>query len=254
MTLYLHKFLPWLFLPTGLLLCFLLLGVITRRRFWAVLALLLAWLGCTPAVSDVLMRWCEEGATRQAAANMPQADAIVVLSEGRLTAPGGEKTSEWFDGDRFWGGMALYQAHKAPKLVFTGGWVPWVPDAPLEGSVLRTWAMAQGVRAQDVVTTGRVSTTEEEAAAVAKLLPRAASSAGAGKKASVLLVTSAYHMPRASLLFEQAGFQVIRYPVDFQVDAAQVNHPWRWMPQARYWSHTETAWRELLGRAYYTLN
>jgi hypothetical protein len=32
--------------------------------------------------------------------------------------------SEWTDGDRFWGGIALYQAGKATVLVFTGGKSP----------------------------------------------------------------------------------------------------------------------------------
>ncbi len=48
-------------------------------------------------------------------------------------APGVAAMSEWNDGDRFWGGIALYQAGKAPLLVFTGGWSPGQPNAKPEG-------------------------------------------------------------------------------------------------------------------------
>ena len=32
---------------------------------------------------------------------------------------------EWGDPDRFFGGLALFKAGKAQKLVFTGGKMPW---------------------------------------------------------------------------------------------------------------------------------
>ncbi len=87
---------------------------------------------------------------------MPTADAIVVLSEGRVVAPGVAAMSEWTDGDRFWGGIALYQAGKAPMLVFTGGGAPWQPNAKPEGEVLISYAKALGVPSKALRTTGLV--------------------------------------------------------------------------------------------------
>jgi len=90
--------------------------------------------------------------------------------KGRVAAPGVAAMSEWTDGDRFWGGVALYQAGKAPLLVFTGGWVPWQPNAKPEGEVLIAYAKALGVPSKALRTTGLVVNTAEEAQAVTTLL------------------------------------------------------------------------------------
>lgn len=252
MGIYLHKLLPLLALPTGLLLLLLLASLLLRRRWPLWLALGLFWIGSTPWASHHLVRWCEAGALRVPPASMARAEAIVVLSEGRVLAPGPAGASEWTDGDRFWGGIELYRAGKAPWLVFTGGWVPWQPESAPEGEVLRQWARAQGIPGSAIQVTGKATNTEEEAAAVAAMLPRLRSVEGV-KPRTVLLVTSAFHMPRARRLFEQAGLDVQPYPVDFKVSAGQPFSAMDLLPSAGAWQLTELAWRELLGRAWYSV-
>lgn len=251
MEIYFNKLLPLLALPTGLLLVLLTVALLWRRRWPVWLALCLFWLGSTPWVSDHLLRWCEANAVRVAASSMPRAQAIVVLSEGRTLAPGTTSTSEWNDGDRFWGGIELYRAGKAPLLFFTGGWVPWQPELAPEGEVLKVWARSQGVPDSAIQVTGKVTNTAEEAAAVAALLPKLPS-VGSTKPKTILLVTSAFHMPRAQRLFEQAGLEVLPYAVDFKVSAGESFNAMNLLPSAGSWQRTEMAWRELLGRAYYT--
>lgn len=247
---YLHKWLPLVALPTGLLLLLLLTGLLLRQRWPIWLALGLFWLGSTPWVSHQLVRLCEAYAVRQPASVMASAQAIVVLSGGRTLAPGPARASEWDDGDRFWGGMELYRTGKAPWLVFTGGWVPWQPELAPEGEVLREWARSQGVPDSAIQVTGKVTNTADEAAAVAALLPDLPAVEGV-KPRTVLLVTSAFHMPRARRLFEQAGLLVQPYPVDFKVSAGQPFSAMQLLPSADAWRLTEMAWRELLGRAWY---
>ena len=130
---YLHKLLPLLALPTGLLLSLLAIALLLQRRLPIWLALSLFWLGSTPWASDHLVRWSEANSVRQTVSTMRKAHAIVVLSEGRILAPGPTGMSEWDDGDRFWGGIELYRSGKAPWLVFTGGWVPWQPEPGTRG-------------------------------------------------------------------------------------------------------------------------
>lgn len=250
MEIYLNKLLPLLATPTGLLLVLLTVALLWRRRWPVWLALCLFWLGSTPWVSDHLLRWCEANAVRVAASSMPRVHAIVVLSEGRTLAPGATGTSEWNDGDRFWGGIELYLAGKAPWLVFTGGWIPWQPELAPEGEVLKAWARSQGVPDSAIQVTGKVTNTAEEAAAVAALLPKLAS-VGGSKPKTILLVTSAFHMPRAQRLFEQAGLKVLPYPVDFKISARNSFTTMDLLPSAGAWRYTEMAWRELLGRAWY---
>ena len=250
MEIYFNKLLPLLALPTGLLLVLLTVALLWRRRWPVCLALCLFWLGSTPWVSDHLLRWSEANAIRVLTSSLPKAQAIVVLSEGRTLAPGTAGTSEWNDGDRFWGGIELYQAGKAPWLVFTGGWVPWQPELVPEGEVLSLWAKSQGVPGSAIQITGKVTNTAEEAAAVAALLPKLRPVAGAKSK-TILLVTSAFHMPRAQRLFEQVGLEVLPYPVDFKVSTRNRFTGMDLLPSAGAWRYTEMAWRELLGRVYY---
>ena len=252
MSIYFHKLLPLLALPSGLLLLLLTVALLWQRRWPVWLALGLFWLGSTPWVSDHLLRWCEANAVRVATSSLPKAQAIAVLSEGRTLAPGTTGTSEWNDGDRFWGGIELYLAGKAPWLVFTGGWVPWQPELAPEGEVLRSWAKSQGIPDSAIQVAGNVTNTAEEATAVAALLPKLRPLDGA-KPNSVLLVTTAFHMPRAQRLFEQAGLEVLPYPVDFKVSARGSFSAMDLLPSAGAWQRTEIAWRELLGRAYYTI-
>lgn len=250
MEIYLNKLLPLVLLPTGLLLLLLAVALLLHKPWPIWLALGLFWLGSTPWISDHLVRWSEANAVRQAASSMDKAQAIVVLSEGRVLAPGSAAKSEWNDGDRFWGGIELYRAGKAPWLIFTGGWAPWQPELAPEGKVLKTWARSQGVPSSAIQITGVAMNTAEEAAAVAVLLPKLPSVAGT-KPQSILLVTSAFHMPRAQRLFEQTGLTVQPYPVDFKVSASDSFAAMNLLPSAGAWRSTEMAWRELLGRAYY---
>ena len=179
------------------------------------------------------------------------ADAVVVLSGGRVVAPGPLAISEWTDADRFYGGVELFLVGKAPWLVFTGGWVPWEGNAKPEGEVLKGYAEQLGVPHKQILISGVAQNTAEEAVAVKEVLNQ---KIGAQQKQmKILLVTSAFHMQRSKTLFERAGFKVEPFAVDFKVSQAQELNVLDFMPNADALQKTETAWRELYGRAYYAL-
>ena len=92
--------------------------------------------------------------------------------------------------------------------------------------------------------------TDGEARAVAALL-RARMSGE--HRCSVILVTSAFHMRRARLLFARAGLRVIPYPVDFQVSEGGIFTILDLLPAAESLEQTETALREFYGYLYYIL-
>ena len=148
--------------------------------------------------------------------------------------------------------MELLRAGKAPLLVFTGGWVTWELDALPEGEVLARYAKAMGVPSDRVVTTCPVTNTAEEARTVATLLcGRRLGSADRGGPLRVLLVTSAFHMPRARrLFFERAGLAVLPFPVDFQVSAGGGATVMDLPPSASALRQTELAWGEIYGRLF----
>ena len=157
------------------------------------------------SVSQGLCRWLEAPWQRRVATAAPRADAIVVLSGGRHPAPGAARVSEWDDPDRFLAGLDLYRAGKAPRLLFTGGASPFRPGQPPEGHRYLQEARQLGIPASAMASTPPVVNTAEEAIAIRQLLQRLQSSA---TPPHILLVTSAFHMRRAQLLFERQGLGV----------------------------------------------
>lgn len=95
------------------------------------------------------------------------------------------------------------------KIVFSGGnanlLTPGAPEAEFAGRLLRDF----GIEAHRVTLEARSRTTDENARFSRDLLaPKA------GER--WLLVTSAFHMPRAIGAFRAAGFAVEAYPVDWR--------------------------------------
>jgi len=249
---YLHKILPVFLLPLGISLLLVLVGLLLRRRVIIWIGVAVLWLSSTPVVSHFMVRSVEGWADRGEIINVPRADAIVVLSGGRVVAPGVAAVSEWSDADRFYGGVDLFLADKAPLLIFTGGWIPWEPKAKPEGEILIEYAKALGIPAKSMSTTGAVVNTAEEAQAVATLLAqRHVVGVDQGSRPHILLVTSAFHISRAQHLFTSVGLEVTPFPVDFQVSAGGELGVMDFLPGAGALAQTEMACREMYGHLYY---
>ena len=250
----LSKLLPLAVLPLGLSLILLVVGLIGRRRWPVIAALLLLWVFSLGLMSQSLWRWLEAPWQRRAATAAPSADAIVVLSGGRHPAPGAARVSEWRDPDRFLAGLDLYRAGKAPLLLFTGGASPFRPGQPQEGQRYLQEALQLGIPEAAMASTSSVVNTAEEAVAIRRLLAPPSSSLSASSP-RILLVTSAFHMRRAQRLFESQGLHVLPFPVDFQARGRWAGLLWRdpsqWLPSARALDDSSRALRELIGRLMY---
>lgn len=245
---YLSKILPIFVLPTGVTILLVAAGLILRRAGLAWAGVVVLFLAATPFVSGKAMRAAEGWQVRQAVASAPSAQAIVVLSHGRMQPPGAAGVSEWVDADRFYGGIDLYKAGKAPLLIFTGGWSPWRPDAEPEGDVLIRYALDLGIPREKMLTTAKVSNTDEEAKAVATLLAKHSL-----RGSRILLVTSAFHMRRAEMIFASAGLDPAPFPVDFKASESNSLSILGFLPNADSLGRTETALRELYGVVFYRL-
>jgi len=241
---YLQKIVLFFVMPLGVAGVLVLAGVVFRRPYLCVAGVVVIGVCAMPVTSNWVMRAVEGWAVRVPVESMPKADAIVVLSGGRMTAPGDPVVSEWQDADRFFGGIELYQAGKAPMLVYTDGWSSRYSQSPSQGQAYVRSARAYGVPDAALHTTDKVVNTEAEARAVAEMLK-------AGKDGDelplVLLVTSAFHMRRAKLLFERAGMNVAGFPVDFQVSAGRRMTVLDFIPQAGCLGDLETGLKEVYG-------
>jgi uncharacterized SAM-binding protein YcdF (DUF218 family) len=242
---YLHKILPMLLSPLGVALGFLLAFLWTKKRVYGWVALGLLVLPATPLVSERLIQWVEGPYTWQAAESAPEVDAIVVLS-GSMDAKVHQGQLHWDmqDGDRLLAGIELIKAQRAKRLVFTGGRLPWNPQGETEGLALKRLAVAWGIPEQQIEVSSDAFNTADEAQAVAKLL--------ANTSKRIVLVTSAFHMPRAQQLFQEQGLLVTPWPVDYKQssDSLTVMH---FLPQASALAFSTLMLREAMGRVYYGL-
>lgn len=256
---YLNKLAPLIFSPLIGLSLLILVGIWLRKRWVALLALALLWGLSTPVLADRLFRWIEDDQIRTPVAELPVAAAIVVLSGmQRHVAGHAGPVPEWGEAvDRLFGGIEAFRAGKADRLVFTAGRLPWQGNIAPEGEVLRQQAIEWGVDPASILLTRPVENTAQEAIAVRDLLvakpdEAASNSASVAVPPHVILVTSAFHMPRARVLFEEAGLRVIPYPVDFRVTAIG-RSPTDYFPDPDALNRSDIAVRELIGRGYYRL-
>lgn len=148
--------------------------------------------------------WSREGQRHGEYADLPTADAIVVLGGGMGLHPKCKAPEMFGAADRVWQGARLYKAGKAPLVVLSGhgvkeSTIPLLRDFGVPEDVVRMFPSARN--------------TEEES----KLTYASLHSENRDVRPRILLVTSAWHMSRAKLLFDRAGFDVVPAPTDFEM-------------------------------------
>jgi uncharacterized SAM-binding protein YcdF (DUF218 family) len=235
----LRKIAPQPFLPVGFALIFIALAILLRRRFLALIAFAVLLLASLPVVADALGQVLESRFPRIEAGQCPTADAIVVLGGIVTVSRGHLEIHEAFD--RFETGVRLFQLGKAPVIIFTGAEVPF--EDYNEGRVLRQLAIDHGVPPASVRVTGRVYHTESEAAAVREDLAR-------HNQHRIILVTSAFHMPRAATLFHRAGVEFTPFPTDYRSARSSLRLE-RWVPTAAALVETDNTLHELYANLIY---
>ncbi len=247
--LFLHKVLPVFVLPTGLSCLLLVLALLCekRRRLLVTSALALLYIASLPVVAEALIGRLEDRYPPQTIADCAPADAVIVLGGilGR-NHPGVDFPSWGEAVDRFTTGVALVRAGKAGHIVFSRASFPWEKPLVTEGDILREQAIAVGVPAEKIILTPLVGDTADEARSAAAMCR------AYGWK-HVLLVTSAWHMPRAAWLFTRAGVNFTPFPVDFQRDPLRPLTLIDFLPHPDALAKTEQALREFYGRIYYVI-
>jgi uncharacterized SAM-binding protein YcdF (DUF218 family) len=242
---YLHKILPLLVSPLFLIIILVLWGSIFRSKKAGLAAVSILIVCSLPVFSNKLISYLERDYSLVRAASAKTADAIVVLSGMVRTIEGANGLEyEWGEAsDRIFAGIDLIQENKAPVLLLTGGKLPWSVGKP-EGEYLRGIAEKHGVPSDIIIITENVQNTDQEAKAVVKLLNK--------NIPNIILVTSAFHMPRAQMVFESAGIEVSPFPVDFLSEATNTKIM-DFIPNAKAFNDTNFFVRELIGRLYYDL-
>jgi uncharacterized SAM-binding protein YcdF (DUF218 family) len=213
--LFLSKLLPLFLYPLGLSCLLLLLALILSWKkpklvpFPMALALILLLVASNSAVSEALMGSLEGRIPPLKEA--PTADAIVILGGATKSAI---KPRTMVDvnehGDRLFYGAQLYKEEKAPLIILAGGRFDWYGKSNPESTDMAELLQILGVPPSAMIEDPLSLNTYQNALNVQKILEHK----GINR---ILLVTSAFHMYRALLIFQKLGIEAIAAPTDFFV-------------------------------------
>jgi uncharacterized SAM-binding protein YcdF (DUF218 family) len=242
---YLHKVIALIASPLFLIIFLIFLGIIFKSKKISLLGFIVLIFCSLPIISSKLISYLEKDYILQNISNIDKADAIVVLSGMLKTIKFNNKLEYEFNEkvDRILSGIDLFKNDKAPLLILTRGKFPWLVGVP-EGEYLKNFAMKFGIPEESIFLTDSVQNTHQEAKSVKKLLN--------SNEAKIILVTSAFHMPRAKKVFESYNIKVIPFAVDFINTHSKLTII-DFIPSASSFLVTSIFVREMIGRLYYSL-
>jgi len=220
MGLILSKVIPPLIYPLGLacLLCLISAYFALRSKprlaaLASILAFLLLYLFSTSALSLRLIHPLE--ARFPVIEPYPQVAALVLLGGATVpaTPPRHYPETNQF-GDRLIHTARLWHQNVAPKLITTGGKISWIRDYSSTEAADYATLLRQvfKVDSSAILMASQSRNTYEDALGVAAICERE------HIPKEILLVTSAFHMPRAVGVFRKMGFIVHPAPTDFIAD------------------------------------
>jgi uncharacterized SAM-binding protein YcdF (DUF218 family) len=232
------RFFVLLTYPVGLSLWLLAFGVVAwvlrrRRLGGALMVFALAWsvLWSVPQFSEWLRAPLERQHHVVQAAVLPEADAIVVLGGGAVNQTRGSS--------RLAAAAHAWTAGRAPLVILSGGGGRFgTGRGRSEAERMAGAIVGLGVPRSALVLEERSRNTQENAEFTAAL----ARQRGIRR---VLLVTSSLHMPRASLLFNDVGVDVV--PVPAPERSLQRDWRDRWIPTRRALWRSGRALKEYAG-------
>jgi len=216
--LFLSKILPLFVYPLGLSCLLILLALLIWWKYPRftpiplVFAILILFISSNGWFSNWLLRsleWQYIVDTEQ----LPTTEAIVILG-GCTKSPVYPRpmvdVSEY--GDRLFYGAKLYDLQKAPLVIASGGRIEWLSgkQGNPEAVDMQELLMMLGVPKRSIILETNSLNTYQNAVNTKKILEQLQIN-------RILLVTSAFHMPRAMAIFKKQNFDVVPAPTDFFV-------------------------------------
>ena len=173
-----------------------------------------------------------------------QIDGIIVLGGGeQLSVSMSWNSAELgAGGDRYLGAAILAAQYPEAPVIFAGGHNVLNFDGKgSEAQIAEHLLTAMGIDKQRLILESKSRNTNENFLFMAPLLPKV--------NGQYLLVTSAFHMPRAMGIARQQGVDAISYPVDYRSNKAELR---RWnFNLHQHLEVLEPAWREWIGLTVY---
>jgi len=194
-----------------------------------------------PMIATSLLQNLEQQYPQKELEDVTVHDAIIVLGGGlRIPLPPAQHTQIGSGSDRYWYAARLYRAGKAKQIVLAGGNVYAQPgfqgEAYYASILLQEW----GVPKSAIVVEQSSRTTQQNLSNITAFTSEEGIS-------SALLVTSAYHMPRAYGLFKKLPFSVTPASADIYIREHYSPAVFAWIPSSGALSVSTMALHEYYG-------
>lgn len=244
------KILVWFIYPLslGVLLLILAYGAALLRKkapfhilFW--LGFVVLYLFSIEPVRDFLLKPLERKYPLAQGSDL-KADAIVVLS-GDVRKKVFPQSGIEVGGNRVLKAIRLYKSGAAPIILMTGGSGDFFDPSFKESVLMKDLAIEFGVPKEKIIIETESRNTRENAAYTKQLLDK-------NNVKKVILVTSAFHLPRSCALFKKAGIDVVPVGTDFHVTDERYD-PFSFIPSPGNLSLSSVAIKEYAGIILYWL-
>jgi uncharacterized SAM-binding protein YcdF (DUF218 family) len=215
-----------------------------RRRWYALAGLVVLLIFSLEPFANALERALERGATQTYRRDLTY-DAVILLG-GVVERDAISGRPAYNEGvERLLVTFDLLRTNNARFAILSGGVLdPAVPDL-VEASVLARQLVEWGIAPERLVMETRSRNTRENAVESRRMADEHGWS-------RLLVVTSAFHMPRALGCFRAVGLAVDTLPVDYRAyDPARFSGSW--LPRAAQLERSTMALREWFGRGVYRL-
>ena len=149
-----------------------------------------------------------------------QVDGIIVL--GGSIIPG--RSIEWQQletnqfNERLSSFIQLAQLYPDARLVFSGGSASTDEYKPTEAQIAEPYLLKSGISPERLLIENKARNTAENVSYARQMV-------SPQSKETWLMITTAYHMPRAMGVFCQQNWKVIPYPVDHQTLPSKLYQP-----------------------------
>jgi uncharacterized SAM-binding protein YcdF (DUF218 family) len=149
-------------------------------------------------------------------------------------------------GDRLIAALDFLRTGKVQKIIISGGDGSLYKTGIDEASEVLAYLKSVGYNQDNIIIEPESKNTYQNAVNTSKLLP---------KGASVLLITSAFHMPRSEKCFRKQGIAFKTFPVDYLMDGSTPYSPSGMLiPNGAAMNKWEILIKEWVGLAAYKLS
>ncbi|MFM8448606.1 MAG: YdcF family protein [Haliscomenobacter sp.] len=181
------------------------------KRLAGILALTLLLAGTNRGLLNLVCAWWETPPLAMDHIQTPYQTGILLGGYTNAAAwPRDGRIALNSSANRFVQALELYQQGKIQRILVSGGWGGLLgKPRMLEARNTREHLIRLGVPAEDILIETQSRNTWENAQFSARLLHKQPT------PGRLLLITSAWHMPRALRCFRKAGLEPAAYPVDY---------------------------------------